>query len=74
MTTVSNSSDFKENYYLRRDRTAGSSYRGPIAPYPGVCLVDRLIQAACENELPQASDRMLGIPATTTVVAVASDS
>ncbi|MGO7672674.1 hypothetical protein ACC671_22330 [Rhizobium ruizarguesonis] len=70
MTTASNLSDFQENYYLRRYQTAGSSYGHPVTPYPGECLVDLLIRAACENGFPPAmSDRMLGIPDSITRMA-----
>jgi hypothetical protein len=54
--------DFEPNYYLRRDQTRGGSYCIPVNPYPGECLEDLLIRAACENGFsPMMSYKLLGI-------------
>ncbi|WFU10884.1 hypothetical protein QA646_08610 [Rhizobium sp. CB3090] len=62
MHSVDPSSEFEPDYYLRRHRTKGSSYCVPVNPYPGECLEDLLIRAACENGFhPAMSCKLLAL-------------
>ncbi|WP_426130078.1 hypothetical protein [Pararhizobium sp. PWRC1-1] len=66
MTTASSTDEFEQNYFIRRDQSVGRSYRLAITPYPGECLVDIMIRAACENGFPPSmSCRMIDVPQLT---------